>query len=109
MVRAGFGALLAAQDGIEVVGDASDGAAAVDLVRRTRPDVVLMDVRMPEVDGIEATRRIAALDDVDPRIVILTTFDLDQYVFEALRAGASGFLPKNAPASDIVQFESAHV
>lgn len=102
MVRAGFSALLAAQPGITVVGDVADGADAVDLVRRTRPDVVLMDIRMPEVDGIEATRRIAALDDVDPRIIILTTFDLDSYVFQALRAGASGFLLKDAPASDLV-------
>jgi DNA-binding NarL/FixJ family response regulator len=102
MVRAGFGALLSAQDGIEVVGDASDGAQAVELVTRTRPDVVLMDIRMPEVDGIEATRRIGALADVDPRIIILTTFDLDAYVFQALRAGASGFLLKDAPADDLV-------
>lgn len=102
MVRAGFGALLAAQEGIEVVGDASDGSQAVELVTRTRPDVVLMDIRMPDVDGIEATRRIGALDGVAPRIVILTTFDLDSYVFEALRAGASGFLLKDAPAADLV-------
>jgi DNA-binding NarL/FixJ family response regulator len=102
MVRAGFGALLNAQEGITVVGDASDGAEVVELVTRTRPDVVLMDIRMPEVDGIEATRRIAALADVDPRIIILTTFDLDSYVFEALRAGASGFLLKDAPAADLI-------
>lgn len=102
MVRAGFGALLNAQEGITVVGDVSDGAEAVDLVIRTRPDVVLMDIRMPEVDGIEATRRIAALPDLEPRIIILTTFDLDSYVFEALRAGASGFLLKDAPAADLI-------
>ncbi|WP_420115154.1 response regulator [Pseudactinotalea sp.] len=102
MVRAGFGALLNAQEGITVVGDAPDGAHAVELVTRTRPDVVLMDIRMPEVDGIEATRRIGALDDVDPRVIILTTFDLDQYAFEALRAGASGFLLKDAPADDLI-------
>lgn len=102
MVRAGFGALLDSQRGIAVVGDAADGSEAVDLVLRTRPDVVLMDIRMPEVDGIEATRRIGALDGVDPRVIILTTFDLDAYVFEALRAGASGFLLKDAPASDLI-------
>lgn len=102
MVRAGFGALLEAQEGITVVGDAADGADAVELVTRTRPDVVLMDIRMPKVDGIEATTRIAALDDVETRIIILTTFDLDAYVFQALRAGASGFLLKDAPASDLV-------
>lgn len=102
MVRAGFGALLDAQDGIEVVGDAADGSEAVGLVRRSRPDVVLMDIRMPDVDGIEATRAIHALDGVAPRIVILTTFDLDSYVFEALRAGASGFLLKDAPAADLI-------
>jgi DNA-binding NarL/FixJ family response regulator len=94
MVRAGFGALLNAQEGITVVGDASDGGAAPELVARTRPDVVLMDIRMPGVDGIEATRRIAALDGVDPRIIILTTFDLDAYV--------CGFLLKDAPADDLV-------
>ncbi|WP_290368030.1 response regulator [Occultella kanbiaonis] len=102
MVRAGFGALLNAQEGITVVGDGSDGAEAVELVTRTRPDVVLMDIRMPEVDGIEATRRIVALKDVEPRIIILTTFDLDSYVFQALRAGASGFLLKDAPAADLI-------
>jgi DNA-binding NarL/FixJ family response regulator len=102
MVRAGFGALLDAQPGITVVGDAADGADAVALVSSTRPDVVLMDIRMPQVDGIEATRRIAALDGPCPRIIILTTFDLDDYVFDALRAGASGFLLKDAPADDLV-------
>lgn len=103
MVRAGFGALLDAQPGIAVVGDTDDGAHAVALVQEADPDVVLMDIRMPEVDGLEATRRIAALEDHDPRIIILTTFDLDDYVFEALRAGASGFLLKDAPAEDLVQ------
>lgn len=102
MVRAGFGALLDAQDGIEVVGEADDGSYAADLVREHDPDVVLMDVRMPKVDGLEATRRIAALPDHDPRIIILTTFDLDEYVFDALRAGASGFLLKDAPADDLI-------
>jgi len=103
MVRAGFGALLNAQDGISVVGDAADGAHAVHLVRTQDPDVVLMDIRMPQMDGLEATRRIAALPDHSPRIIILTTFDLDEYVFDALRAGASGFLLKDAPAEDLIQ------
>lgn len=102
MVRAGFGALLDAQDGMAVVGDTDDGAHAVALVQQTNPDVVLMDIRMPEMDGLEATRRIVALSDQDPRIIILTTFDLDDYVFEALRAGASGFLLKDAPAEDLI-------
>lgn len=103
MVRAGFSALLNAQPGIEVVADADDGVHATELVRQHSPDVVLMDIRMPQVDGLEATRRIAALTDHDPRIIILTTFDLDEYVFDALRAGASGFLLKDAPAEDLVQ------
>ena len=98
MVREGFGALLGAQPDIVVVGDAADGAAAVTQVRHLAPDVVLMDVRMPVMDGLEATRRLAG----GPRILILTTFDLDDYVFEALRAGASGFLLKDAPAADLV-------
>ena len=102
MVRAGFSALLGAQDGITVVGDAADGSEVVELVTRTTPDVVLMDIRMPEVDGIEATRRITAIEGLDPRIIILTTFDLDAYVFQALRAGASGFLLKDAPAADLI-------
>jgi len=103
MVRAGFGALLNAQPGIEVVADADDGVHATELVRQHSPDVVLMDIRMPQVDGLEATRRLAALTDYDPRIIILTTFDLDEYVFDALRAGASGFLLKDAPAEELVQ------
>ena len=98
MVREGFGALLGAQPDIVVVGDAADGAAAVAQVRHLAPDVVLMDVRMPVMDGLEATRRLAG----GPRILILTTFDLDDYVFEALRAGASGFLLKDAPAADLI-------
>jgi DNA-binding NarL/FixJ family response regulator len=98
MVREGFGALLGAQPDIVVVGDAADGAAAVTRCRDLAPDVVLMDIRMPEMDGLEATRRLAG----GPRILILTTFDLDDYVYEALRAGASGFLLKDAPAADLI-------
>lgn len=98
LVRAGFRMILTAYD-IEVVGEADDGLAAIDAVRRTRPDVVLMDVRMPQLDGLEATRRILA-DPVfsaqdPPRVIILTTFDLDRYVYEALTIGAAGFLLKN--------------
>jgi DNA-binding NarL/FixJ family response regulator len=100
MVREGFGALLAAQPDFVVVGDASDGATAVTAARNLRPDVVLMDIRMPVMDGLEATRRLASGD--GPRILILTTFDLDDYVYEALRAGASGFLLKDAPAADLI-------
>ncbi|HET6532892.1 MAG TPA: response regulator transcription factor [Actinoplanes sp.] len=105
MVRQGFGALLAAQPDIVVVGDAADGEAAVTQTRRLDPDVVLMDVRMPKVDGLEATRRLLGgrFDDAGPRVLVLTTFDLDDYVYEALRAGASGFLLKDAPAADLVQ------
>ncbi|TDC48191.1 response regulator transcription factor [Jiangella ureilytica] len=103
MVREGFGALLAAQEDIEVVGSAADGAEAVDAVRRHRPDIVLMDVRMPVLDGLEATRRILKAPGLQhPRVIMLTTFDLDDYVYEALRAGASGFLLKDAPAADLV-------
>lgn len=104
MVRAGFAALLAAQPDIEVVGQAQDGADAVQLVRRERPDVVLMDVRMPVLDGIAATRQIVEgdVEGVRPRIVMLTTFDIDTYVLEAIRAGASGFLLKDALPEDLV-------
>ena len=98
MVREGFGALLGAQPDIVVVGDASDGADAVTRCRDLAPDVVLMDIRMPVMDGLEATRRLAG----GPKILILTTFDLDDYVYEALRAGASGFLLKDAPAADLI-------
>ncbi len=104
LVRAGFRALLDAQGDIEVVAEAGEGAEAVRLAAATRPDVVLMDIRMPGLDGLEATRRIAA----DPalaevRIVILTTFDLDEYVFEALRVGASGFLVKDTEPVDLLR------
>ncbi|HYN92730.1 MAG TPA: response regulator transcription factor [Pilimelia sp.] len=104
MGREGFGALLGAQSDITVVGDAADGAQAVAVARRLAPDVVLMDVRMPELDGLAATRQLlgdrATVD--APKVIILTTFDLDDYVYEALRAGASGFLLKDAPAADLV-------
>ena len=104
LVRAGFRALLDAQDDIEVVGEASDGAHAVRLAAQERPDVVLMDIRMPGVDGLEATRRIAADPRcADVRILILTTFDLDEYVFEALRSGASGFLVKDTEPVDLLR------
>ncbi len=104
LVRAGFRALLDAQPDIEVVADAADGADAVRLTRRSRPDVVLMDIRMPGLDGLEATRQIVADSALAAtRIIILTTFDLDEYVFEALRVGASGFLVKDTEPVDLLR------
>jgi DNA-binding NarL/FixJ family response regulator len=104
LVRAGFRALLDAQDDVHVVGEASDGEQAVRLAERERPDVMLMDIRMPGVDGLEATRRIAALPHcAGVHILIVTTFDLDEYVFEALRAGASGFLVKDTEPVDLLR------
>ena len=104
LVRAGLDMMLAGLDDIRVVGQARDGLEAVEIAAAQRPDVVLMDVRMPGVDGIEATRRIrAAAEDDLPRVVILTTFDLDEYVFAAFRAGASGFLLKDAPRERILE------
>lgn len=106
MVRAGFAAILAAQDGIEVLGQAADGAEAVELARRLRPDLVLMDVRMPVMNGIEATRELVRPSRGDPHrplVLVLTTFDADEYVYDALSAGASGFLLKDAPPADLVQ------
>ncbi|WP_435241577.1 response regulator [Streptomyces cucumeris] len=105
MVRAGFAALLAAQSDIDIVGEAPDGRQGVEVSRRTHPDVVLMDVRMPEMDGLEAARRL--LDPPRgvihrPKVLMLTTFDVDDYVYEALRAGASGFLLKDAPPADLI-------
>jgi DNA-binding NarL/FixJ family response regulator len=102
MVRAGFRMVLNAETGIEVVGEAGDGEHAVAGARRLRPDVVLMDIRMPRLDGIQATRRLLQGSGAAPRVLILTTFDLDEYVYEALRAGASGFLLKNAPPEQLV-------
>jgi DNA-binding NarL/FixJ family response regulator len=103
LVRAGFRMVLEAEDDLVVVGEAADGAEAVTAAREHEPDVILMDVRMPNVDGLEATRRVLTGSDGDgPRILILTTFDLDEYVYEALRAGASGFLLKDAPPEDLV-------
>jgi DNA-binding NarL/FixJ family response regulator len=104
LVRAGFAALLDAADGIEVVGEAADGSEAVQLASRLQPDVVLMDIRMPQLDGIEATRKIAAQPDLAAvHVVILTTFDLDEYVFEGLRAGAAGFLVKDTDAAELIR------
>jgi DNA-binding NarL/FixJ family response regulator len=102
LVRGGFRMILRAESDIEVVGEAADGAEAVALAREHEPDVVLMDVRMPNVDGIEATRRIVDASGDGPRVLVLTTFDLDEYVYEALRAGASGFLLKDAPEEQLV-------
>ncbi|HLI36535.1 MAG TPA: response regulator transcription factor [Streptosporangiaceae bacterium] len=104
LVRAGFVALLDAEDDIEVIGEAADGREAVQLAQRARPDVVLMDIRMPGLDGIEATRRIAAEPGLAAtHVVILTTFDLDEYVFEGLRAGAAGFLVKDTEPSELIR------
>lgn len=102
LVRAGLAMILDAADGIEVVGEVSDGADAVTAASRLAPDVVLMDVRMPGLDGIEATRRITGSADDGPRVIMLTTFELDDYVFESLRAGASGFALKRTPPDDLV-------
>src|SRR5262249_47097167 len=99
----GFRMILDAEDDLDVVGEATDGREAIDQVRELRPDVVLMDIRMPELDGLEASRRIiAGQGDTAPKILMLTTFDLDEYVYEALRAGASGFLLKDTPPEQLV-------
>jgi DNA-binding NarL/FixJ family response regulator len=104
LLRAGLRALLDAEDGIDVVGEAGDGEQAVALAREQRPEVILMDIRMPGVDGLEATRRIVADPDLaGVKVVVLTTFEVDEYVFEALRAGAAGFLLKEADPEDIVR------
>jgi DNA-binding NarL/FixJ family response regulator len=104
LVRKGFRMLLEDDDGIEVVGEASGGRQAVEVVRATRPDIVLMDIRMPEIDGLVATREIVADRSLaDVRVLILTTFELDEYVFEALRSGASGFLVKDTDPVDLLR------
>jgi DNA-binding NarL/FixJ family response regulator len=104
LVRAGFRSLLDAEPDIDVVGEADNGATAVEVATRTRPDVVLMDIRMPGTDGLDATRTIVADPDLaDVRVVILTTFDLDEYVFDALRTGASGFLVKDTEPVELLR------
>jgi DNA-binding NarL/FixJ family response regulator len=102
LVRAGFRMILKAEPDIDVVGEASNGLEAIEGARELGPDVVLMDIRMPNLDGLEATRRILAGPDPRPRVIVLTTFDLDEYVYEALRVGASGFLLKDAPEDQLV-------
>lgn len=102
LMRDGFSMILDAQPDIDVVGDAANGRLGFELCQRTRPDVVLMDIRMPVLDGIEATRLITASDDCDTRVLVLTTFDLDEYVYAAMRAGASGYLLKDTPAKELV-------
>ncbi len=101
LLRAGFSMILRSEDGIELVGEAANGVEAIQLVADAEPDVVLMDIRMPEMDGIEATRQIVA-DDHPPAVLILTTFDNDEYVYASLQAGASGFLLKDAPPEDLL-------
>ena len=101
VVRAGFAAIVDAEPDLEFVGEAADGHAALELAARLTPDVVLMDIRMPGMDGLTATARLTAADD-PPRVLVLTTFDLDEYVYEALRAGASGFLLKDAQPADLL-------
>lgn len=102
LVRSGFRLILESEDDVTVVGEAADGVEAVELTARARPDVILMDVQMPRLDGLAATRQILAADGPHPQVVMLTTFDRDDYVFEALRAGAAGFLLKNAPPEELV-------
>jgi DNA-binding NarL/FixJ family response regulator len=102
LMRDGFSMILQAQGDIDVVGDADNGRSGLELCRRTRPDVVLMDIRMPEMDGIEATGLISSDDDNDTKVLVLTTFDLDEYVYAAMRAGASGFLLKDTPATELI-------
>ncbi len=102
LVRAGFRMILKDEHDLEVVGEAADGLEAVEGATKLHPDVVLMDIRMPDLDGLEATRRILAGPDPRPRVIVLTTFDLDEYVYEALRVGASGFLLKDAPEDQLV-------
>lgn len=102
LVRTGFAMILGSEPDVEVVAEAANGREGVELCRRHRPDVVLMDIRMPELDGIEATRMIATDPALSSRVLILTTFDLDEYVYDALRAGASGFLLKDTPPDDLI-------
>ena len=102
LVRSGFRMVLESADDLEVVGEAANGHQAIDSAKRFKPDVVLMDVRMPELDGIEATRRITEADDISARVLILTTFDLDEYIYDALGVGASGFLLKDVPAEQLI-------
>jgi DNA-binding NarL/FixJ family response regulator len=103
LIRTGFRMILDAEEDIDVVGESADGTQAIDSVKRLKPDVVLMDIRMPEMDGIEATRRIVSTANAEEpvRVLMLTTFDLDEYVYDALRAGASGFLLKDVPAEQL--------
>ena len=103
LIRTGFRMILAADPGIELVGEASTGAEAVKLARELQPDLVLMDIRMPDLDGIRATQQILAQPDNRTHVLILTTFDLDEYVYDALRAGAGGFLLKDLPAAQLTQ------
>src|SRR5947208_2996606 len=104
LVRAGFKMILEAEPEIQVIGEAEDGVEAVEMIKRLKPDVALMDIRMPRLNGLEATRQIATAGngDVTTRVLMLTTFDLNEYVYEALRAGASGFLLKDVPAEQLI-------
>jgi DNA-binding NarL/FixJ family response regulator len=102
LVRSGFRKLLEAESGIEVVAEAADGLEAIEKARLHRPDVVLMDIRMPRLDGLQATTRMLASTTSPPRVVVLTTYDLDEYIFDALKAGASGFLLKDSPPEDLI-------
>src|SRR5437588_11923949 len=103
MVRTGFAMILEAQPDIEIVGEADDGERAIADAARLHPDVIVMDIRMPKLDGVSATRVVVTQGETPPRVLLVTTFDLDQYVFDALRAGASCILPKNAPPEEPVR------